>query len=130
MRFNPGFASRLLLIISFFTASSSFAQSDSSVASLVARTSPPWLKAGVIYQIFPRSFSPEGNLNGVTGRLDELHKLGVNILWLMPIHPTGQLKRKGTLGSSYSVRDYFAIDPALGSKDDLRRLVSKHTAGR
>jgi glycosidase len=43
----------------------------------------------------------------------------------MPIHPVGELKRKGTLGSPYSVRDYYAIDPALGGKEDLRRLVKE-----
>jgi glycosidase len=90
-----------------------------------ARSSPEWLKSGVIYQIFTRSFSREGTLNGVTGRLDELHNLGVNILWLMPIHPPGQVKKKGTLGSSYAVRDYYAIDAGLGVKEDLRRLVQE-----
>ena len=98
-------------------------QADAGLASRVARSSPEWLRSGVIYQIFPRSFSPEGNLDGITKRLDDLHSLGVNILWLMPIHPNGQMKKKGTLGSAYSVRDYYAIDPALGNKDDLRRLV-------
>lgn len=77
----------------------------------------------MIYQVFPRSFSAEGNLDGVAKRLDGLHALGVNIVWLMPIHPDGQLKKKGTLGSPYAVRDYYAIDPALGTQDDLRRLV-------
>jgi len=94
-----------------------------AAAPIPARSSPEWLKSGVIYQIFTRSFSQEGTLDGVTGRLDELHNLGVNILWLMPIHPPGQVKKKGTLGSSYAVRDYYAIDAGLGVKDDLRRLV-------
>ena len=90
-----------------------------------ARPSPEWLKAGVIYQIFPRSFSQEGTLAGVTGKLDELHTLGVNVLWLMPVHPLGQLKKKGTLGSMYAVRDYYAIDAPLGSKEDLKHLVQQ-----
>jgi cyclomaltodextrinase len=42
----------------------------------------------------------------------------------MPIHPIGQVKRKGTLGSPYSVRDYYAINPDYGTKDDLHRLVT------
>lgn len=90
-----------------------------------ARVAPEWLRSGVIYQIFPRSFSQEGTLTGITARLDELHALGSNILWLMPIHPLGQLKKKGSLGSMYSVRDYYAIDPSLGGKEDLRRLVQQ-----
>jgi glycosidase len=79
----------------------------------------------VIYQILVRSFSPPGDLNGVTARLDDLHALNVNILWLMPIHPYGQVKKKGSLGSPYAVRDYYAIDSPLGTKDDLRRLVQE-----
>jgi glycosidase len=90
-----------------------------------ARTSPEWLKSGTIYQVFPRSFSQEGTLAGVTSRLDELHALGANILWLMPIHPLGQVKKKGTLGSMYAVHDYYAIDASLGGKDDLRKLVQQ-----
>jgi cyclomaltodextrinase / maltogenic alpha-amylase / neopullulanase len=100
-------------------------QASPAMASLPARNSPAWLKSGTIYQVFVRSFSAQGDLNGVTSRLDELHSLGVNILWLMPIHPYGQVKKKGSLGSPYAVRDYYAIDPPLGTKDDLRRLVAE-----
>ena len=66
---------------------------QSALSSLPARHSPDWLKSGVIYQVFVRSFSPSGDLNGVTARLDDLHTLGVNILWLMPIHPDGQARQ-------------------------------------
>ena len=112
--------SRLYFALTCFFAASlgagfpTFAQQpDPAVAALHARPSPQWLKSGTIYQIFVRSFSPSGDLNGVTARLDDLHNLGVNILWLMPIHPDGQVKKKGSLGSPYAVRDYYAIDPAL-----------------
>lgn len=91
----------------------------------VARTSRAWVRDGVIYEIFPRAFSAEGNFGGVAARLDELKSLGVNILWLMPIHPIGQLKKKGTIGSPYAVRDYYAVNPDYGTKDDLKRLVAE-----
>jgi hypothetical protein len=100
-------------------------QADPSLASQPARPSPEWLKSGVIYQIFIRSFSASGDLNGVTAKLDDLRALHVNILWLMPIHPYGQVKKKGSLGSPYAVRDYYAIDSPLGTKDDLHRLVQE-----
>jgi len=116
----------LLIAVALAAGSMPYAQEpDATIAKQPARTSPVWLKSGVIYQIFVRAFSPAGDLNGVTARLDELHALNVNILWLMPIHPDGQLKKKGSLGSPYAVRDYYAIDPALGTKDDLRRLVQE-----
>ncbi|MGI4826990.1 MAG: alpha-amylase family glycosyl hydrolase [Janthinobacterium lividum] len=82
-----------------------------------------WMDQAVFYEIFPRAFSPAGTLNGVTARLDDLQQLGVNVLWLMPIHPMGKVKKLGSYGSMYSVRDYYAIDSDLGTKDDLFRLV-------
>jgi len=90
-----------------------------------ARSSPAWVHEGVIYQIFPRNFSAGGDFNGVTAQLDRLQQLGVNILWLMPIHPVGKLKSKGTLGSPYAVRDYYGINPENGTAADLHRLVSE-----
>jgi cyclomaltodextrinase / maltogenic alpha-amylase / neopullulanase len=119
-------ACRLLVAVSLLCAVTAYAGEDRpDIAHQPARTPPEWLKSGVIYQIFPRAFSPQGNLNGVTARLDDLEGLGVNILWIMPIHPIGQANRNGSAGSPYAVRDYYAIDPALGTEDDLRRLVSE-----
>ncbi len=86
---------------------------------------PSWLRQSVFYEIFPRDFSPQGNFNGVTANLDQLKDLGVNILWLMPINPIGEKMRKGTLGSPYAVRDYYAINPDYGTEADLKRLVSE-----
>jgi glycosidase len=95
-----------------------------------ARTSPAWVRDGVIYEIFPRAFSKEGNFKGITARLDELKNLGVNILWLMPIHPIGKEKSKGTIGSPYAVRDYYAINSDYGTADDLHQLISAaHSRG-
>lgn len=90
-----------------------------------ARPARAWVRDGVIYQIFPRNFSPEGNFKGVTAQLDRLQDLGVTILWLMPIHPIGQEKKKGTIGSPYAVRDYYGINPDYGTKEDLKRLISE-----
>lgn len=86
---------------------------------------PAWLGNAVIYEVFPRDFSASGDLNGVTAGLDRLHQLGVDVVWLMPLHPVGRVKRKGTLGSPYSVQDYYAINPDYGTKDDLHRLVTE-----
>jgi cyclomaltodextrinase len=91
---------------------------------------PAWAREGVIYSVFPRVFSPTGDLPGVTAKVEELHQLGVTTLWLLPIHPIGEEKRKGTLGSPYSIRDYYAIDPAYGTKEDFKRLVARaHQVG-
>lgn len=90
-----------------------------------ARTSPEWVRDGVVYEIFPRTFSAEGNFNGITRRLDELQNLGVTVLWLMPIHPIGQERKKGSIGSPYAVRDFYAINPDYGTREDLRRLITE-----
>src|SRR5437879_4497083 len=67
------------------------------VAREPARPSREWVRDGVIYEIYPRAFSPQGNFNGITARLDNLKDLGVTILWLMPIHPIGREKKKGSI---------------------------------
>jgi glycosidase len=94
-------------------------------AQTQARPAPAWLRDGVIYEIFPRDFSAAGNLDAITGRLDELKDLGVTILWLMPIHPIGERFRKGEFGSPYSIKDYYAVDPHYGTVDDFKRLVGE-----
>jgi cyclomaltodextrinase len=95
-----------------------------------ARPSPDWVRDSVIYEIFPRNFSREGNFNAITAQLDRLKDLGITILWLMPIHPIGQEKKKGTIGSPYAARDYYAINSDYGTKEDLQRLVREtHSRG-
>jgi hypothetical protein len=115
-----------MLILLLLTLSSSCATAlgrPDSDASNVAQHVPSWMDQAIFYEIFPRAFSPAGTLNGVTARLDNLQQLGVNTLWLMPIHPIGKVKKLGTYGSMYAVRDYYAVDPDLGTKADLLRLV-------
>ncbi|HYE66943.1 MAG TPA: alpha-amylase family glycosyl hydrolase [Pyrinomonadaceae bacterium] len=105
-------------------SSLSFAQTSSrDFSKQTARTAPAWVRDGVIYEIYPRAFSAEGNFKGIAAQLDRLKDLGVNILWLMPVHPIGQEKKKGTIGSPYAVRDFYGINPSYGTKEDLQRLI-------
>jgi glycosidase len=106
------------------------AQQSRDVSKESARHTRDWVRDGVIYEIYPRNFSAQGNFNGITSRLDDLKNLGVTILWLMPIHPIGQEKKKGTIGSPYAVRDYYGINPDYGTADDLKRLIREaHARG-
>lgn len=84
-----------------------------------------WIKSAVIYEINPRTFSATGNFLGIEQRLDYLKDLGVTVIWIMPIHPVGQAKKKGSIGSAYSVQDYYAINPSYGTKEDLKHLVNE-----
>ncbi|MFA6467783.1 MAG: alpha-amylase family glycosyl hydrolase [Bacteroidota bacterium] len=102
-----------------------FAQQPTPLSGESARPSEEWVKSGIIYEIYPRSFSKEGTFAGIEQKLPELKKLGVTILWLMPIHPVGEEKRKGTLGSPYSIKDYYGINPEFGTLEDFQRLVKK-----
>ncbi|MEI7906316.1 MAG: alpha-amylase family glycosyl hydrolase [Bacteroidota bacterium] len=102
-----------------------FSQQPTHIADQSARPSEEWVKKGVIYEIYTRAFSKEGNFSGIEKKLPELKQLGVTILWLMPIHPLGEEKRKGSLGSPYSVRDYYGINPEFGNLNDFKRLVKK-----
>ncbi|UCF34196.1 MAG: alpha-galactosidase [Phycisphaerales bacterium] len=89
-----------------------------------ARVSADWVRDAVIYEVYLRSFSPGGDFKGLEKRLGELKQMGVTVIWLMPIHPVGEKKRKGALGSPYSVRDYYAVNPEFGSMEDFRSLLS------
>ncbi|MDI6638450.1 MAG: alpha-amylase family glycosyl hydrolase [Bacillota bacterium] len=90
---------------------------------LRAVVSPDWVRDAVIYEVFPRVFSEEGTLGGVTRRIPEIADLGATCIWLMPIHDIGRRGRKGSLGSPYAIYDYLSIHPDLGTADDLHRLV-------
>jgi len=95
-----------------------------------ARPTPAWIRESVVYEVFPRQFSAKGDFAGVTARMDGLRALGVDVLWLMPIHPVGHLRAKGAVGSPYAVQDYYGINPDYGTKEDLHRLVeAAHARG-
>ena len=81
------------------------------------------LRRQVIYSVFVRGHTKEGTFRALEGDLDRLKALGADILWLMPIHPIGEEGRKGTMGSPYAIRDYRAVNPDMGTVDDLCHLV-------
>lgn len=83
-----------------------------------------WAKNAVIYEVNLRQGTPERNLAGMTKELPRLKELGVDILWLMPIHPISQVNRKGALGSYYAVADYKKVNPEFGTLTDLKHFVN------
>src|ERR1044072_1407625 len=85
---------------------------------------PEWAKNAVIYQINTRQFTPEGTFRAAEAHLPRLKELGVDILWLMPIHKIGEKNRTGTLGSPYSVKDYYSGNPEFGTLEDLKHFVA------
>lgn len=86
---------------------------------------PDWAYNATIYEVNVRQFTKEGTFKSFQQHLIRLKELGVDIIWLMPINPIGELNRKGTLGSYYSVKDYKDINPEFGTKEDFRELVNE-----
>ena len=98
---------------------------DDTVVELKPVSHPEWSKNASIYEVNIRQHSAEGTFASFEKDLPRLQRLGVKILWIMPIQPIGELKRKGGLGSYYSIQDYKATNPEFGSMDDFKSLVNK-----
>ena len=83
-----------------------------------------WPQA-VLYEMNVRQLTPEGTLRAATSKLPFLKDLGVDAVWLMPVYPIGEAGRKGSLGSYYSIRDYCAVNPELGTMADFDAFVAE-----
>ena len=81
------------------------------------------LRNMVMYSVYVRNHSDEGTFQAIEKDLDRIQALGVDIIWLLPIHPIGEAKRKGVLGSPYAIKDYREINPELGTLEDFKSLV-------
>jgi glycosidase len=91
---------------------------------------PEWSKNATIYEVNLRQFTREGTFKAFETHLPRLKDMGIDILWLMPIHPIGEKNRKGSLGSYYSVKDYYGVNPEFGNMADFKALVEKvHNMG-
>ncbi|MDD5939957.1 MAG: alpha-amylase family glycosyl hydrolase [Lachnospiraceae bacterium] len=89
----------------------------------MAVTTPISLRNGLIYSVFVRNYSEEGTFEAVRRDLDRIRALGTDIIWLMPVQPSGKAGRKGSLGSPYAISDYRKINPEFGTMDDFVRLT-------
>jgi alpha-glucosidase len=85
---------------------------------------PLWWQRGVIYQVYPRSFKDSsgdgiGDLRGVIEKLDYLHDLGIDAIWLSPFYPSPMAD------FGYDVSDFTDVDPMFGSIEDFNALVEE-----
>src|SRR5579862_6404303 len=83
-----------------------------------------WWKHAVIYEVYPRSFQDSdgdgvGDIKGITARLDYLHDLGIDAIWITPMYPSPGIDY------GYDISDYTAIDPLYGSMADFDNLVAE-----
>lgn len=112
-----------LLLLSFLSSCASPASIADSTAPAAAPAEPDWWRTAVFYEIFVRSFYDTngdgiGDFNGVTQKLGYLEALGVNAIWLMPIHPSPSYH-------GYDVLDYYAVNPEYGTMDDFKNLLNE-----
>lgn len=112
------------LFLLFVSSVNSFAQKETTVVH------PEWSKNASIYEVNIRQYTPEGTFKAFQKHIPEIKKLGIKIVWFMPINPIGEKNRKGELGSYYSVKDFRAVNPEFGTLDDFKDLVKAiHNGG-
>jgi len=102
-------------------------ETDAQVKATTSEESafPEKLASSTIYEVNIRQFTPEGTFSAFAQHLPRLKELGVDVLWLMPIHPISETNRKGTLGSYYAPKDYTDVNPEFGSLDDFEDLLTE-----
>lgn len=89
-----------------------------------------WAYDATIYELNTRQLTEEGTFAAAEALLPEIKESGVDIIWIMPIQPIGELTRKGTLGSYYSIVDYCAFNPEFGTRADFEKfLATAHELG-
>jgi glycosidase len=112
-------------------ATASDAGSDSSSGSLDGGPGFVDLPSATLYSVYVPIFSAAGKLNDVTAQIPRIRALGFSALYLLPVTPIGQaVNGHPSYGSPYSVHDYSAIDPGIGTSQDLVSLVAAaHAAG-
>ena len=110
--------------IYYYFKQATFLRNPETLPVTMARA-PEWAKHANIYEVNVRQYTQEGTLKAFEAHLPRLKAMGVNMLWFMPIQPIGKEKRKGPLGSYYSIQDYTAVNPEFGTMDDFKRVVQK-----
>lgn len=126
----------VLSLLTLF-ATSLMADDKTPLNQRQARTSPEWLTSGVMYQIQPRAFTPEGTLKAATARLPKLAELGVTILYVCPIFladddqdqkfwsPRQRASKMNNPCNPYRMKDFYHVDPEYGTDADLKAFVAE-----
>lgn len=102
-----------------------------------ARPSPEWITGGVMYQIQPRAFTPEGTIPAATARLPRVAELGVDVIYICPVFvsdddpnlggwsPRQKASKMNNPRNPYRMKDYYHVDPEYGTDDDLKAFVGE-----
>lgn len=96
----------------------------------MARDTSNALRNSVIYSVYVRNYGKNGTFKDVEEDLVRIEKLGVDIIWLMPVHPIGIKNKKGSLGCPYAIKDYRKVNPEYGTLEDFKSLINSiHNLG-
>jgi glycosidase len=121
----------IISLIALLAISCASQKSDATATAQIISSSethvirhPEWVKNATIYEINVRQHTPQGTFQALEKDLNRLDSLGVDILWLMPINPIGELNRKGSLGSYYSVKNYVGVNSEFGTLQDFKHFVN------
>ena len=131
-----------LAVLTLFSCKNETEKTAENSKTEIAKFSPEVEENGIIYEVNIRQYSPEGTFNAFTKDIPQLKELGVKIIWVMPIFPISQTKRKATggddskfasempkeeqhkyLGSYYAVSDFKKVNLEFGTIEDFRNLV-------
>jgi len=131
-----------LAVLTLFSCKNETGKTAENSKTEIAKFSSDVEESSVIYEVNIRQYSPEGTFNAFTKDIPQLKELGVKIIWVMPIFPISQTKRKATggddsklasempkeeqhkyLGSYYAVSDFKKVNPEFGTIEDFRNLV-------
>ena len=140
MKKLPLFLITLLFFISCKTEKKEAKKTPETNKKEIAAVSNDMMENAVIYEANIRQYSKEGSFDAFTKDIPQLKQLGVKVIWLMPIFPISETKRKATggdfaskikdpeerkkhLGSYYAVSDFTKINPEFGTIEDFRELV-------
>jgi glycosidase len=110
-------------VIAFSIISCEAVQDDLQKEIMI--TYPEKAKDMNIYEVNIRQYTAQGTIEAFIPHLERLKNMGVDILWIMPVQPIGEINRKEPLGSYYSIKDYTAINPNFGEIKDFKNLVRK-----
>ena len=114
------FQNIVTLFLIFYSSQNYFAQEK-----LNSVEHAEWTKNASIYEVNIRQYTPEGTFKAFAEHLPKIKEMGISIIWFMPIHPIGEINRKGSLGSYYSIQDYKKVNPEFGTADDFKEVVDQ-----
>ena len=112
-------------------------QNNMRVSEQHARTAPEWLEQGIMYQVQPRAFTPEGTLPAATKKLKKVAELGATIVYLCPVFvaddnndqrtwsPRQKTSKMNNPRNPYRIMDYYHVDAEYGTDDDLKEFVQE-----